>query len=219
MSLRAMPADRLQLSGLPRVFLLPDEVARSKKAKATRALLTRLLLLAVLLVAGGVAFAQLQAASATAQLAAEQTRTTALIAEQTKYSDVIFAQGSIASITSAQEAVTGSEVVWAPVIQSVQSSVPEDVVITGISAILPDATLAADPDPLAPEHAASVAFTALGSQESISSWLAKLASVDNVVAVAPGSVTLVPDTGLYTANVTLLFSADVLSNRFVPKGQ
>lgn len=218
MSLRTMPADRLQFSGLPRVFLLPDEVARTKKAKATRALLTRLLLLAVLLVAAGVAFAQLQAAGAAAQLAAEQARTSALIAEQTKYSEVIAAQASIASITSAQQTVTASEVVWAPVIQSVQNSVPADVIITGISAVLPDATLAASPDPLAPEHAASVAFTAVGPQESISSWLAKLTSVDKVVAVAPGSVTLVPDTGLYAANVTLLFSADVLSNRFVPKG-
>lgn len=217
MSLRSMPADRLQLSASPRVFLLPDEVAQGKKARATRTALIRLLVFAVVIVAAGVAFALYQSNVATTELAAEQSRTATLLAEQKKYVEVTSVQNAITTIQGAQVSVTADEVVWLPVISSVQSSVPSDMAITGITGVLPDTAAGAEPDPLAPDYAAGITFTAVGPQQSISSWLAALTRVDGVVAVAPGSVELAPDAGLYTATVTVLFGDDVLSTRFAPK--
>lgn len=217
MSLRSMPADRLQLSASPRVFLLPDEVAQGKKARATRTALIRLLVFAVVIVAAGVGFALFQSNVATTELAAEQSRTAALLAEQKKYAEVTSVQNAINVIQAAQVSVTANEVVWLPVISSVQRSVPDDIGITGITGVIPDTTASAEPDPLASDYAAGIVFTAVGPQQSISSWLAALTRVDGVVAVAPGSVQLAADTGLYTATVAVMFGDDVLSTRFAPK--
>ena len=204
----------LILGGMPRVRLLPREVGEGQK---TRALRRRLLAgLAVIVVVAilatvGATFALF---AANAQLANEQSRSALLAASRAKYGDVTKLQNEVDQIVTSQPLADAGEILWAPYVQEIQSSLPAGTTITALTAATATATSVTAS--LTPTHIAEVKITADSPQQPISDWLDNLAKVKGFVAAIPGSVTRVEDTGHYTVEVDLLVNSDALSERFAP---
>ena len=93
MSTRSSKTSVLAVGAEPRANLLPPEVAQRKRARAARRGLVALVIGVLLLVAGGYAFASIQAIAAQAELATAQARTAELLAEQLEYSEVTSVSG------------------------------------------------------------------------------------------------------------------------------
>jgi hypothetical protein len=205
----------LEYGLVPRVHLLPAEVVAQRKAKALRQRLLTILVGVIVLVGVAVGVVSFGLANATAEQVAEESRSAALLAQAAKYSSVTATQNQVDSINRLQPEVTTNEILWAKFIATVGATLPAGTSITDFTAKLdPPTADATSTDPLKGQHVATLSITALGPQQSISQWLFQLPLVQGVVDATPGAVVLSTDPGLYTVNVELLISKDVLANRF-----
>lgn len=209
--------DSLVFGGVPQVHLLPTEIDEQRKAQAFRRKLLIGLgaVVAIAIVATGVASFGL--ASANSAQALEQERTASLTAEQSKYAAVTSVQGQVSDIQAVQPIAVGGEILWAPYVESVRATLPGDTTITAFKAVMTPTVAAASGtvvNPLDADHVAVLSVTALGPQTSVQAWLAQLPSVKGVVGATPGAVTFSPTTGLYSADVDLQVSKDVIATRF-----
>lgn len=208
----------LVLGGMPRVHLLPREVGAGQKIRALRRRLLAGLVIVVIVAILATVGATLALFTSNAQLANEQSRSSLLAASRVKYSSVTTLQGQVDQIVTAQPLADAGEILWAPYLQQIQSTLPAGTTITAFTASTASTTSPSTTvtDTFIPRHIAEVKITADSPQQPISDWLDNLAKVKGVVAATPGSVTRVDETGHYTVEVDLLVNSDALSQRFTP---
>jgi uncharacterized membrane protein YidH (DUF202 family) len=210
--------ETLVLGGVPRVHLLPKEVAERRKSLAIRRGLLTGLGAAVVLVVIGVAVASFGLATANSNQSSEQSKTALVLTQLSKFSAVTTVQGQVDDVKTTQPVATQGEILWAPYIASLQTTLPAGVSITAFVAKL-DAPVAAVPagtatNPLIGNHVATLSVTAVGTQSSVTDWLLHVTALKGIVNATPGAVALSPITKLYTVNVDLLVSDVVLAHRF-----
>jgi Tfp pilus assembly protein PilN len=208
----------LILGGTPRVRLLPREVGIGQKTRALRRRLLAGLVIVVILAILAPVGAPFALFTANAQLANEQSRSSLLAASRVKYSAVTTLQSQVDQIVTAQPSADVGEILWAPYLQGIQSTLPVGTTITAFTASTASTvtTPTTVTDTFTPSHVAEVKITADSPQQPISDWLDNLAKLKGVVAATPGSVTLDTTTGHYTVEVDLLVNSEALSQRFAP---
>jgi hypothetical protein len=131
----ARTADRLVLSGEPRVQLLPQSVRDREKAAVTRRRLAMLVVLAIVLVGGGYGFAWMRNNVVQQQLETARQATGSILTEQAQYSDASRATALVAGITTAQQTVTVNEIPWDVVLDQVAAMAPAGTAIDQATAV------------------------------------------------------------------------------------
>jgi Tfp pilus assembly protein PilN len=212
-------ASPLIIGGEPRVHLLPVEVIERKKFKEVkrRLLFAGVVVLAIVLV--GYALVAVSLTAVQSQLAAAQATTAQLVAQQSKYSSVTNVNNDIAAIQQSQKTATAQEILWAPYLLTIESSLPAGASISLFSATT-DSPLGAPATastvvPLQGPRIATVQLTVLMNQADVPGWLNTLPSLTGFVDATPNSVTASNTaTGPYTVSVTIHINSDAVSNRF-----
>lgn len=209
-------SEALVLGAVPKVHLLPPEVAAFQKIKRVRRLLITGVIASVALVGLGVGVASLGLITSNANLASAQSETARLVTEQLKYKSVVTVQSQVADITGLQPVAATGEVLWEPYIASLQATLPPNTSITSFTAALKTGeSTSTDAASFDAAHVATVSIVADSPKSSISDWLDNMAKLKGFVGATPGSVILVQETGRYTVSVTLHVDADALANRFI----
>ncbi|WP_395640469.1 hypothetical protein [Pseudolysinimonas sp.] len=131
----ARTADKLVLSGEPRVQLLPQSVRDKERAAITRRRLAMLVLLSLVLVGGGYGLAWMRNDLAQQQLESARQATQAILTEQAQYSEGTRMAALVAGITTAQQAVTTNEMAWADIVASIAALAPEGTSIDGATVV------------------------------------------------------------------------------------
>ena len=215
MSTRSSKTSVLAVGAEPRANLLPPEVAQRKRARAARRGLVALVIGVLLLVAGGYAFASIQAIAAQAELATAQARTGELLAEQLEYSEVTSVSGQLAAATTARQVGTSTEVLWVDVYSDIRDRLPEG---TSLSDFRVDGRAPWEPEftpagPLRQPRVATVTFTVTSAGPfGVQAFVDEIAEIDGF-ADATADVFTLADT-VYRTTFTYSLGADALSGRF-----
>ena len=219
MSGRSKTVAVVVLGGEPRANLLPPEVGKRAKARATRRLLVVLVVLSLVAVAAGYAAAYLRAADAQAGLLRSQGRTEELLAEQLKYSEATTVVGLVAATKSARQIGSSTEILWADLLNTITSYLPEGSTLdsgtlTGRTPWEPALM------PVGPLRAPRVATLSLIVKSSslldTTAIIRKLAELPGFADATPDLVEL--DGGGYKTTITLNVNEDALSGRFPADG-
>lgn len=227
-ALRGAPAGRaggvsvpLTIGGEPRVHLLPQEVTERKKVKEIKRRLLLVGVIVVALVIAGYGLATLSLTAAQAQLSAAQSTTSQLLVQQGKYGAVTKVNSDITSILSSQKTATAREILWAPFLAKLESTLPAGASLSAANVQIdqPFGTLASTAPgttiPLEGPRIATAQITTLIAQSDIPSWLNTLPAVQGFVDATPNSVTAPSNGGpLYSLVVTIHINANAVSNRF-----
>jgi Tfp pilus assembly protein PilN len=167
---------------LPRVNLLPPEVAELRRLRRTQ----QAVAVAGLLAVGAVAFLYLDARSgvhtAQQQLAFTQARTSSLQAELSRYASVDRVYAEVATMQSDFRTAMGPEIDWASYLNNLSLTVPGGVWLTQLTATETAAATAAG-TPVAgaapsvvPTGIGNIQFTGVAfGHDDVASWLASLA--------------------------------------------
>jgi hypothetical protein len=215
MKISRSPNETLVLGGIPRVHLLPTEVAKGQRAKSQRRLLLAVLGGVVVLVIAGIGAATVAVFSANASLSAEQARTAGLLVEQRKFGSVTSVQAQVNDIKAAQTLGVDGEVAWQPYFGTVQATLLPGMSITSIQTTLATASQAAGTEALQAPYIATVLIEAHSPKAQISDWLKALGTLKGFVDANPGNVQLDETSGDYTVNVVMHVNSDALADRFV----
>lgn len=210
----------LVLGGEPRVDLMPAEVRVKRRGRGIRRLLALVLLLAVAAVAGGVVWATVRAATATAGLQLAQARTAELLNEQLQYAEVTQVIALTNKLEADRLAVTATEVHWREQLQPLLAVLPEGSVVTSLQGRYP---ALGEPElgvagPLREPRAVEVnlqVFTTTVPQ--VTTWLRALAGTPAFADEMP-SVVLLEGEG-YLTTLSLNLGPDALAERFGPAPQ
>ena len=120
---------------VPRVNLMPrSEIARRERDKLVRTwvwIVLGSILVAVVVIAAAVGFRFL----ADQRLAAEQAQTNALLAEIDTLSEVSAALATQAELTDYRSQAMATDLVWAPVIAKLTSTLPPETALTGYALV------------------------------------------------------------------------------------
>jgi Tfp pilus assembly protein PilN len=211
------PVEALAIGGAPRAHLLPLEVIASKKAKVLRRRLAAGLVVVIVLVGVATGLATVSQLAAQGSLAAAQTQSSALSGEKAKYVSITRVQTDISSVKTSQKSATAQEILWAPYIAELDSTLPSGTSITAIDASIDAAnaaTSAPSTDPLEGPRIATVKVTVNSPQASISNWLANLPKLPGFVDAEPQSVSRNEGGSSYTVVVNIHVNKEALSNRF-----
>jgi hypothetical protein len=207
--------DSLILGGEPRVFLLPPEAALREKARGMRRLSVLLLVLVIVLVGAGYGWAFYKNADAQGALASSQAQTKSLVTQRQKYAKATTVASRVSDVEASKKLGASTEVLWADLINSVRSSLPEGVLIESAT-MKARAPWEPELEPAGPLRQPRVAtVTIVISSPTILDATAIVRSLVNV----PGFADATPDSvteadGLYSTSVTLNVNEKALSNRF-----
>ncbi len=206
---------RLVLGGMPRVNLLPPEVAQAAKARSLHRGLSLLVVAVMVLIGAGYGLASVQASSAQQGLDAANQRTVQLLAQQKKYIEVRKINSDLALTTAARQVGSSTEINWQSYLESIQSSLPSGTTIVTFNASTgsPLVEFAQPTVPLQGERIAELSFDATThSLPDVPAWLNALAKLKGFVDASPSGVTLTD--GVYTAKVVMHINEQALANRF-----
>lgn len=203
------------VGGEPRIDFLPPEVQQKKSNKRT----FRLLILVTILVAAVAAlvfvgFASLTLASQI-QLDAENDRSTMLLQEQREYADAAKTSGELEKTEDARIAASGSEILWAPFVRSMEATLPAGA---GVSIVTVESLSSTEsripPDgPLTPTYIAKVTIEAIfTSPEGITDWIDSLQTLPGVTGYGFDSAAY--DDGVYVLRVALAVDDGALAARY-----
>lgn len=217
MSARQPQPKDLQLSGEPRVQLLPPSVRKREKARETRRLLVLLVLLSVTIVGAGMTVGGWRALSAQSALATAQARTQEILLEQAEYSEVSRTSSLVGTTRDAQRLVTSNEIDWVDTLAAIATYLPPGAVFDTVAVQAPapwEPPLATE-GPLRAERIGVVTVT-VGSPDYAMA-AAFVAAVAGHEPVADVSVTgSVFEDGHYKTTVVLTLDDSARTGRFVP---
>lgn len=215
---------------VPRVDLLPPEIAQARRLRRTQRLLAGGLVGVVAACAGGYLLAVRSADDAAADLAVAQARTAELQAEQAQYAEVPLVLSQVEAAESARELAMGTDVLWYRYLNDIALTYPTDVWLENITASVagPGGLAGTAPvpvagdNPLAAPGVGTITFTGKARQHSdVATWLDVLDGTGGFsdAAFSDSSRTEVADTDLvqFTSQVVLTESA--LSHRYDRKAQ
>ena len=207
---------RLELGGIPRVNLLPPEVAQAAKARSLHGGLSLLVVAVMMLVGAGYGAASLNAGAVQQRLNGANQRTTQLLEQQKKYVEVRKITKDLALTTAARQVGASTEINWRSYLESIQMSLPSGTAIATFSArsSSPLVEFAQSTAPLQGQRIAELKFSATSdSLPDVQAWLNALAKLKGFVDATPGTVTLASE-GTYTATIIMHINEQALSNRF-----
>jgi hypothetical protein len=204
--------------GIPRVNLLPRiEVDRRERSSLTRRWLWGVLgaLLVALLVVAGTFLVKW---AADQRLAAEQARTTALLLELAALSEVSAALSTEGELVDFRAQSMGSDFSWAPVIATLQTSLPAGVSLTGFDVITGGVPQGDDP---------ALEVGLIGTATLSSPNAIDIAQTVRALRAAPGIAdadgqlvsTSQQTVGVYTYEVGVAFDQTIYSDDFTAGGQ
>ena len=216
----------LVIGGEPRVHLLPVDVVERKKLRALKRKLLTYGAIVVLLVFAAYGIATFALTTAQNQLASAQSNTAALIVQQAKYGQVTKLNTDIDSIKAAQVSTTTQEILWAPLIQSLEATLPSDAALSGITASIDQplgtststsTTPATSSVPLEGPRIATITVEVTMAQSEVPGWIDRLPNLKGYVDAEVASVTQ-SGTGNYAVSATIHLNSSAVSDRFTAKG-
>ncbi|MGN6243388.1 MAG: PilN domain-containing protein [Motilibacteraceae bacterium] len=168
-------------AALPRVNLLPPEIAEAARLRKVKAGLGAVVVGAVAVV--GLLYVQATGAvnDAQDQLTAAQARTSQINAETAKYSDVPRVYAQVAAAQAQLEQAMGQEVRWSYYLNDLSLTIPPHVWLTQLQVTTTDAAAAANPAAgaqasLTTPGIGSVKFSGVAyAHNDVAAWLDALA--------------------------------------------
>lgn len=208
------------LGAAPRADLLPSEVLVDRRERRIVKRLWAGVGAVAAIVAIGVGGASIAASGAATELANAEGQTAALLQQQTQYTDVRKAESSTSLLEAGQKVGGATEIAWGPYLTAVRTSLPEGVVINGVSvdsasAIAPYAQPAS---PLQGERVGTLTLDAVSTTlPSVPAWLDSVKSLTGYVDATVNSVTLDDSGTKYTVNMTIHVDEDAFDGKYVQK--
>lgn len=144
-------------------------------------------------------------------------RTQALLVQQAEYSEVRGISQTLQLTKDARTLGASTEINWKSYVAAIQAILPAGTVVTNFSAetATPTLAFAQATAPLQGERIGELIFTgSSASLPDVQAWLDALTGLKGFVDAAPGSVTLVDETGLYTVGITMHINSDAFASRF-----
>lgn len=213
---RSADRDELVVGGEPRVDLLPTEVRKRRKDKATRRALGWGVIGTVALVVAATLASTVGAIIGQSQLLDAQGRTADLLSEQAKYAIVRQVQAQVDTATAAREVGGSTDIDWKGYLQNIRAIIPADVAIDSVS-VETASPFTAYAEPTAPlqEPRLGTLTLSLTSPDlpSVPAWLEAMKEMPGYADGSPGSITR-SDTGAYNVGLTIHVNGGALSNRF-----
>ena len=205
----------LVLGGDPRVELLPPEVALREKARGMRRLSIMVLVLVLVIVGGGYGVALYRTSTEQSALSAAKAETAQLAAAAQKYAKVTSVNELIANVNEARTLGASTEVMWARVIDAVQSTLPTGASIESVTmkgrapweaALVPAGPLRA---PLVATLSINIVSPTILNATTI---VRSLVNVPGFADATPDSISEASD--LFRTTITLNIDQKALSGRF-----
>lgn len=122
---------------LPRINLLPPEIAERAHFENQRYAMAGGVALAVLCLAGAYALASRSAGNAESDLATVRSEGAAITAESAQYSDIPRMEAETQAAESSLQTAMGQEVRWSFFLNDVSSTIPADVWLTNLTMAQP----------------------------------------------------------------------------------
>ena len=212
---RQRDAGSLVYGGVPRVDLMPPEVAIRRREAGVRNSLIAGVVVVVLLVAGGVAASVWFAAQAEDRLAAERQLTEELLATQLQYSEVRSVQSQINQIVQQRDELLTVDLLWrdeiAPYLAPLGGATVDAI---SVSSNAPFSTPLGLDGPLRAPRVATVSFSvSTDGVPEAAAWLRAFALVETY---SDASIdTVVAEDGGYLSTITLNLNELALSERLI----
>jgi Tfp pilus assembly protein PilN len=215
-------ATSTSVGALPRVNLLPPEIAEAQRFRRFQLAMGAAVVVAVVAVGGlywhtkhDVSSAQSQLNAAQAQQAATQQKLNSLQSVGTTYADVAAKQAELAS-------AMGQEIKWSNVLNDLSLRIPSNVWLTAISATESTAGGTATTSPATgavvdPDAIGSVNFSGVGlKQGDVATWLDALAREKGFIdpTFSSASEGLIGSRKVYNFNTAADVNKLILSNRY-----
>jgi Tfp pilus assembly protein PilN len=210
---------------LPRVNLLPPEIAENRRFRRLQGLMGLALVGALVLVGAGYEWAHHGVTAARAQLAVAQQQTSALDAKLARFAYVKQTQAQVAADHILLTQAMGQQVLWSHYLTDLSLLIPDTVWLTQVQASETSAggstTSTAPQSSVFAPGIGTLTFTGVAfSHDDVANWLVALAKqrgfanvyFSNSTETKAGSKTLVD----FTSSVSL--TSDALSNRYVMGG-
>lgn len=210
---------------LPRVNLLPPEIAAESAFKKTQFILAGAAAAVVLTLGAGFAISAMQASNAADDLAAQQKVASDLSKEEAQYARVPEVLGKIANVENAQATGMATDVAWYSQLDAINAKFPEGMTFESLKMTMNDgmtaaATAEATPNPLAePGAIGTITIEALNTTYSGSAdWLDMAGSqpgyVNQYYTMADAAWDADSKTNLVKLSTTVEFTDEVLTHRF-----
>ena len=214
------------LAGLPRVNLLPPEIAEAQRFRQLQLLMGGAVVLAVVAVGGlyvhaksGVTSAQSSLTSAEAGQQATQQKLNSLASVKSTYAEVASKQAQLAS-------AMGQEIRWSTTLNDLSLRVPSNVWFTAITAnetSVGSSTTAAAPTTTATTSPATVGtmdFTGVAmTRDGVANWLDAMSREKGFVdpSFSSSSETLIGARKVDGFGTSVGLDSSILSNRYTTK--
>lgn len=205
------------LGGEPRVSLLPAEVNDFQKARSVRRRLGLGVIFAILVALCAAGGAMYLASDSTVKLEAARAQQASILAQEAQFTDLRTAQAGITLIEAGQYVGASTEIDWKTYLESLQSTLPEGVVISSvqIDSATPFADYVQSTSPLEGPRVATLVFTAVSpGLPSIPTWLNGLGTLPGFADATPGSVSVQGDGSSYLVNITMHINSEAFALRF-----
>ncbi len=207
---------------VPRVNLLPPEIAQERQLRRTQAILGLVVVGVLGAVGAGYLLASAGADSAADGLATEQKRTVTLNAEASKYAEVPRTLAQVESAQNARSTAMASDVLWSPYLDDLALTYPKDVWITDLTATVgaPAGAAAASglpADPLTRSGIGTITVLGTGKVHSdVSAWLDVLAGTEGFAdpSLSQSERNQIDGTVIVDFTTQAVVTSDALSNRY-----
>lgn len=208
---------------IPRVNLLPPEIAAERTFRTTQVVCGATVLGVVGLLAGGYLLSVLGADRAADALAAEQTVSQELTTEKGRYVRVTEVRNEVDAVRGARQVAMRQDILWAPQLDQIVTEMPPDMTFRSLTLAVDETENAADAtNPLAdPNAIGSFQFEAVGTNHSTAAaWLESQATHPGFVDPYLTQSSYADDNGRVQTVFTshLKFTPELYSGRFDPDG-
>jgi hypothetical protein len=202
---------RVAVGGVPRVNLLPPEIALESKLARQRRALVFLVFVVVAVVVLGYVYMTLVATTAQVNLDQENAQTAAILEEQAKYTEVIAITNQLDTVKAAQVVGSSTSIDFKTYLSYVQDSLPDGSSMTGFSIAAKSPDVAYDPA-VDSAHTATVATmnfaVKVPNLADLAKWLRNLETIPGYATYRVGNVQKTNDS--YTVDLSMLVDTDAL---------
>jgi len=217
-----------QVVDLPRVNLLPPEIAQAAKFRQLKILLGLIVAGALLLVVAAFVWAGAQVSSAQAGLEEAQATGTALQAEAAQYAEVPRVNAEVAAAETNLSTAMAPEIRYSFYLSDLSLTIPESVRLTTLTAVNSAAALQLDAGgqlPVSVSGAPGVGTNTFDGKaksfDAVAAWLVSLSKQPGYVDPYVGAITK-EDGGttvgdVYTYSSTVTVTGEALSQRYAPQ--
>lgn len=210
--------ETVMATALPRVNLLPPEIAEARRLRRAQLGVVGIVALALVCVGGLYYQARGDVTRANARLTATQAQGASLRAQIAHYDFVTRTRAQVQQAQSALDSAMAGQILWSRYLDDLSLDIPNNVWLTSMTLTeQPGGVAATAPNPFTPGGVATVDFTGVAfTADDVASWLDSLAKIPGFADPAFSSYT----TGVIDGHQTVTFTSSVvvtssaLSQRF-----